>query len=424
MLGAECVMMKGIYELVSEEHLQKYAELAVRIGVNVQRNQLVVIHSDLKNVTFARLIQTAAYEAGASNVVMDWTDEKSTQAFYIHASDDAIDHFPDWQHTRFKKWDDAGAAYIHIISENFGVFKDVSPERISRFQKAFRTKLEDYYAKIRSHKVRWCLLAVPSFSWAAKVFPYVSKEEAVQSLWQAILSGARADGTHAIKDWENHDQSFESRKAFLNDRQFDALHFTNSRGTDLIVGMPNNHVFIGGGVTDPQGIQFFPNIPTEEIFSAPHKDKVNGKLVATKPLVYGGRVLYDVSIIFQDGRITAYDAATGQEALQRLIETDEGSHYLGEIALASNHSPLAQANMLFYNTLFDENTTCHIGIGNASPSNLQHGSNLSEKALKEAGLNTSLLLVNVAFGTEDMNVVGMKEGSTEVLLMKDGDFQF
>lgn len=417
-------MLDGIYELVSEKHLQKYAELAVRIGVNVQKNQLVVIHSDLKNVAFARLIQTAAYEAGASNVVMDWTDEESTKAFYIHAADDAIDHFPDWQHARYKEWDDAEAAYIHIISENFDIFKDVSPERISRFQKSFRTKSKDHDVKMRSHKVRWCLLAVPSFAWATKVFPHLSKEEAMESLWQAILSGARAVGTNPIKDWEKHDRTFESRKMFLNDRQFDALHFTNSRGTDLVVGMPNNHVFIGGGVTDQKGIPFFPNIPTEEIFSAPHRNKVNGKLVATKPLVYGGRVIHDVSLIFQDGRITTYEAANDQEALQRLIETDEGSHYLGEIALVSNHSPLGQADMLFYNTLFDENTACHIGIGNASPSNLQHGSNLSEKALKAAGLNTSLLLVNVAFGTEDMNVVGMKEDGTEVLLMKDGDFQF
>nr|WP_245609704.1 aminopeptidase [Terribacillus goriensis] len=326
--------------------------------------------------------------------------------------------------TRFKEWDDAGAAYIHIISENFDVFKDVSPERISRFQKSFRTKLEDYYAKIRSHEVRWCLLAAPSFSWATKVFPHVNKEEAVKSLWQAILRGARADGTNPIKDWEKHDRAFESRKTFLNARQFDALHFTNSLGTDLIVDMPNNHVFIGGGVTDIKGIKFFPNIPTEEVFSAPHKDKVNDKLVATKPLVYEGRVISDFSLSFQDGRITAYDADTGLEALHRLIETDEGSHYLGEIALVSNHSPLAQIDMLFYNTLFDENTACHIGIGNASPSNLQHGSKLSGKTLKEAGLNTSLLLVNMAFGSEDMNVVGMKEGETEVLLMKNGEFQF
>ncbi|GGC77107.1 aminopeptidase [Thalassobacillus devorans] len=417
-------MIKGIYEFIGEVQLKKYAELAVRAGVNLQKNQLLIIHSDIQNATFARLIQTVAYEAGASNVLIDWSDEQSTKEFYLNAADSVIDHFPDWQAARFKEWDEAGAAYIHIISENLDIFKEVSPERISRFQKASRTKLEDYYAKIMSHEVRWCLLAVPSFAWAKKVFPHVSKEEAVQSLWQAILRGARADGTNPTKDWENHDRAFESRKTFLNDCQFDTLHFTNSRGTDLVVGIPNNHVFIGGGVIDKNGIPFFPNIPTEEIFTAPHKNKVNGKLVGTKPLIYGGSVIDEFYLIFKDGRITDYYAAKGQEVLQNLIETDEGSHYLGEIALVSNKSPLAQADTLFYNTLFDENTSCHIGIGNASPSNIQNGIDQSEEELKAAGLNTSLLSVNVTFGTEDMKVVGIKEGGTEVLLMKDGDFQF
>ncbi|WP_138419444.1 aminopeptidase [Aquibacillus sediminis] len=417
-------MIKGIYEFISEAQLKKYAELAVRAGINLQKNQLLIIHSDIQNATFARLIQTIAYEAGASNVFIDWTDEQSTKAFYLHAADRVIDHFPDWQAARFKEWDDAGAAYIHIISENFDVFKGVSPERISRFQKASRTKLEDYYAKIRSHEVRWCLLTVPSFAWATKVFPHVSKEEAVQSLWLAILRGARVDGTNPIKDWKDHDRSFESRKTFLNDRQFDALHFTNSRGTDLLVGLPKNHLYIGGGVIDKNEIPFFPNIPTEEIFTAPHKNKVTGKLVGTKPLIYGGSVIEEFYLIFKDGQITDYYAAKGQEVLQNLIETDEGSHYLGEIALVSNKSPLAQADTLFYNTLFDENTACHIGIGNASPSNIQNGIDQSEEELKAAGLNTSLLLVNVTFGTDDMKVVGIKEGGTEVLLMKDGDFEF
>ncbi|MDV2582250.1 aminopeptidase [Alkalibacillus haloalkaliphilus] len=417
-------MIKDIYEFISEAQLKKYAELAVRAGVNLQKDQLLIIHSDIQNATFARLIQTVAYEAGASNVFIDWTDEQSTKEFYLNAADSAIDYFPDWQAARFKEWDDAGAAYIHIISENLGVFEDVSTERINRFQKASRTKLRDYHAKIRSHEVRWCLLAVPYVEWATKVFPNVSEEEALQSLWKLILKGARADGENPIKDWESHNRAFESRKKILNESQFVALHFTNSRGTDLLVGLPKNHLYIGGGVTDQNGVPFFPNIPTEEIFTAPHKNKVNGKLVGTKPLIYGGSVIDEFVLIFKDGRITDYYAAKGQEVLQNLIETDEGSHYLGEIALVSNKSPLAQTDTLFYNTLFDENTSCHIGIGNASPSNIQNGTDQSEEELKAAGLNTSLLLVNVTFGTEDMKVVGIKEGGTEVLLMKEGDFQF
>ncbi|KGP72007.1 peptidase M29 [Pontibacillus yanchengensis Y32] len=409
---------------MSEAQLKKYAELAVRAGVNLQKNQLLIIHSDIQNATFARLIQTVAYEAGASNVYIDWTDEQSTKEFYINAADSVIDHFPDWQAARFKEWEDAGAAYIHIISENLDVFTEVATQRINRYQKASRTKLRDHYAKIRSHEVRWCLLAVPNVVWANKVFPNLSTEEALQSLWKLILKGSRADGENPTKDWERHNRAFESRKKFLNESQFEALHFTNSSGTDLVVGLPKHHHYIGGGVKDKNGIPFFPNIPTEEIFTAPHKNKVNGKLVGTKPLIYGGSVIDEFYLIFKDGRITDYYAAKGQEVLQNLIETDEGSHYLGEIALVSNTSPLAQADTLFHNTLFDENTSCHIGIGNASPSNIQNGIHQSEEELKAAGLNTSLLLVNVTFGTEDMRVVGIKEGGTEVELMKDGDFQF
>lgn len=188
--------------------------------------------------------------------------------------------------------------------------------------------------------------------------------------------------------------------------------------------MPDNHIFIGGGVRDENGVLFFPNIPTEEIFTAPHKYRVNGKLAGSKPLIYGGRVIEEFHLIFKDGRITDYYAARGQEVLQSLIETDEGSHYLGEIALVSNQSPLARENTLFYNTLFDENTSCHIGIGNASPSNIQNGSEKSKEELKEAALNTSILSVNATFGTDDMKVMGRKKNGAAELLMKDGDFQF
>ncbi|MDX8046279.1 aminopeptidase [Gracilibacillus sp. S3-1-1] len=417
-------MIQEIYDFISEAQLKKYAELAVRAGVNLQKNQLLIIHSDIQDATFARLIQTIAYETGASNVFIDWTDEQSTKEFYLNAADNVIDHFPDWQAARFEKWDNAGAAYIHIKSENLDVFNEVSPERMSRFQKASRTKLSSYYAKIRAHEVRWCILTVPHVEWAIKVFPDLSKEEALQALWKLILKGARADGENPIKDWMSHNEGFKSRKKALNESQFEALHFTNSRGTDLLVGLPKNHLYIGGGVTDKNGIPFFPNIPTEEIFTAPHKNKVNGKLVGSKPLIYEGSIIDDFYLIFEDGRITDYYATKGQEVLKNLIETDEGSHYLGEIALVSNKSPLAQTDTLFYNTLFDENTASHIGIGNASPSNIQNGTDLSEQELKAAGLNASLLLVNVTFGTNDMKVVGIKENGAEVLLIKNGEFQF
>src|SRR5699024_4561600 len=207
--------------------------------------------------------------------------------------------YPHWQDARFKEWDDAGAAYIHIISENLNVFKNVSAERMSQFQKASRTKLKDHHAKVRSHAVRWCLIAVPNVVSASKVYPILSKEEVIQSLWELILKGSRADCENSIKDWESHNRNFKSRKRILNESQFEALHFTNSRGTDLLMGLPKNHLYIGGGVIDRHGIPFFPNIPTEEIFTAPHKNKVNGKLVGTKPLIYGGSVIDEFYLIFK-----------------------------------------------------------------------------------------------------------------------------
>ncbi|MFK3939235.1 aminopeptidase [Alkalihalobacillus sp. NPDC078783] len=416
-------MLKGIYEYVNNKHLGGYAELAVRLGVNVQKDQLVIIHSDIEHATFARLIQRFAYESGASNVWIDWADQQSTNDFYIHAAEKAMDHIPNWQLDRFSEWNDKGAVYIHIRSESFEYVVDIPSDRISRYEKAYRTKLQHHYAKIRSHEIRWCILAVPSFSWANKVFPHLPREEALQLLWQQMLHGARADGDNPIKDWESHNREIEHRKNSLNKSQFTALHFKNARGTDLTVGLPENHIFLGGSAMDREGIPFFPNIPTEEIFSAPHKNNVNGKLVAAKPLIYGGSIINDVSIAFKNGRIIDYDAASGKDVLQSLIETDEGSQYLGEIALVSNQSPLAQTNTLFYNTLFDENTACHIGIGNASPSNLHNGQYLSSEELEAVGLNTSILHVNVAFGTEDMNVIGVYDDGKEVLLMKQGKFQ-
>ncbi|MEK4564093.1 aminopeptidase [Alkalihalobacillus sp. FSL R5-0424] len=417
-------MLRGIYEYVNKKHLEGYAELAVRLGVNVQKDQFVIIHSDIEHATFARLIQRFAYESGASNVWIDWTDEQSTNEFYVHAAEKAIDHIPNWQVNRFSEWNDKGAAYIHIRSERFESFEDIPSDRISRYEKAYRTKLQHHYEKIRSHEIRWCILAVPTFSWAKKVFPHLPEEQALRFLWQQMLHGARANGDNPTKEWESHNRNIEHRKTRLNKSQFTTLHFKNTRGTDLTVGLPQNHIFLGGSVRDREGIPFLPNIPTEEIFTAPHKHKVNGKLIATKPLIYGGSIIHDVSITFKNGRIIDYDAASGKDVLQSLIEADEGSQYLGEIALVSNQSPLAQTNTLFYNTLFDENTACHIGIGNASPSNLHNGHHLSSEELEAEGLNTSVLHVNVAFGTEDISLIGINDDGEEVLLMKQGEFKF
>ena len=419
--------MKGVHvlmkQLVTRELLTKYAELVVRVGVNVQKGQPVVINCPIESFTFAHIVQKVAYDLGASNVIMNWIDDETKKEFYLRASDEAIDTVPDSMAARYEEWDMAGAAYIHIITENPDLFKDVCPDRIKRFSKIMYSKLNAHYENKRSYRNRWSIIAVPSKSWAMKLFPHLPECEAIETLWHLILKGARADGENPIADWEAHGKSFKSRVKFLNDNQFNILHFTNSLGTDLKVGLPKNHRYIGGGVKDKNGIVFFPNIPTEEIFTSPHKNNVNGVMMASKPLIYAENIIENLKLVFKDGEIVDYKASTGQDVLKTLIDFDEGSRYLGEIALASNISPLSQTETLFYNTLFDENTGCHIGIGNANPSNIQNGDRLTKEELQTAGLNSSLVLVNAAFGTSDMKVVGIKKDNSKFIIINNGEFQ-
>lgn len=415
-------MKKCIFELIDQGKLTKYAELAVHIGVNVSKKQLVVIKCNVENYVFARLVAKAAYDACASNVVFDWVDDQALKEFYLRATCDYIDNVPRWNEAKYKEWDDEGAAFIHITTENLDLFKDIPEDRVSRFVNASRISLKSHYEKTRSYEVRWCILMIPSIEWALKIYPNLNEEKAVNALWELILKGARADGENPIQDWLDHGKNFESVKKKLDESQYEQLHFLNNKGTDLKIGLPDNHRYLGGGVFDQQGKMFFPNIPTEEIFTAPHKYKVNGKMVASKPLCYAGDIVDQFSLTFKEGCIVDYQAEIGEKTLKNIIETDEGTCYLGEIALVPNSAPISQSNILFYNTLFDENTSCHIGIGNASPLNLKNGRKLTEQELKQAGLNTSLLLVNMTFGTPDMIVTGVKQDGTKELIIKDGRF--
>ena len=323
----------------TEAGQKKYAALAVRVGVNLQKRQPLIIHSDIRHADLARLVQAEAYEAGASSVFIDWSDRESEKAFLLHADESAIDHFPDWQAARFEEWEDAGAAYIHIISEGADALRGASAGRIGRSQKAARAKLRGHHEKIRSHRVRWCLLVAPCIEWAVKVFPDLTEQEALRSLWDRVLRGSRADAPDITQAWHDHHRCLGLRRDFLNEQQFESLHFTSDTGTNLSIGLPRNHLYIGGGVVDDEGVLFFPNMPTEELFTAPSKFNANGRLVATKPLIHEGRVMDEFSLVFEGGRIVGYHARKGQDVLREIIEMDEGSRYLGEIALASNRSP-------------------------------------------------------------------------------------
>jgi len=409
---------------MNENTLKKYAELLVRAGGNVQKGQPVIITSDVTDAAFARMIQEAAYDAGACEVVIDWMDDLSTRTRYLRAADDIFDVYPDWRVERFKFYDDRGAVYLHILSDDPDLLKGVDPERIRRFTKVSRSKTKSHSDRTISNELRWSLVAVPSPKWALKVFPNLSEEEAIAELWKAILKGARADGADPIAAWEEHRKTFEARKKYLNDKQFKTLRFKNSLGTDLTLDMPKNQVWHGGGVLDKKGVQFFPNIPTEELFSAPHRDTVNGKVVASMPLSYNGNLIEEFSITFKDGRAVEYSAKANEAILKDIIEMDDGSHYLGEVAIVANSSPISQLGILFYNTLFDENASCHFALGRAYPSSVEGGDHLSKEELAKAGVNDSLMHVDFMFGTSDMQIVGVSGDGAETVIMEAGELTF
>ena len=406
---------------MNETKLKKYADLLVRAGGNVQKGQPVIISCDITNAVFARLVQEYAYDAGASEVVIDWVDDISSRERYLRATDKAFDVYPQWCVDRFKFYDDLGAVYLHILSSDPDLLKGVSADRIHRYTKVRRQGTKTHSVRTMSGELRWSILAVPSPKWAVKVFPQLNEEEAVLALWKAILKCARADGDNPIEDWKTHRKNFEQRTKQLNDKQFKALHFTNSLGTDITVGLAKNHIWEGGGDVGQDNVPFFANIPTEEIFTAPDRNNVNGKVVASMPLSYQGNLIEDFVITFKDGKATEYHAKANIDILKGIIEMDEGSSYLGEVALVSNSSPISQMGLLFYSTLFDENASSHLALGKAYPSNVKNGKNMDDKELAEAGINDSLIHVDFMFGSADMRVVGINEDGTKTLVMENGE---
>ena len=409
---------------MNHSNLKKYAELLVRSGGNVQKGQPVVISSDIRDAQFAHMVQECAYDAGASEVVIDWKDEVSSRTRYLRADDEVFDIYPQWSVDRFKFYDDRKAVYLHILSSNPDLLNGVDPNKIKRFTKASRQGTKAHSALTMSNAIRWSLLAVPSPDWAKKVFPHMGQEEGMAALWDAILKGARADGSDPIADWAAHRKTFQQRKDFLNKKQLKSLHFSNSLGCNFTLGLPKNHTWQGGGDVGQDGYPFFPNQPTEEIFTAPDRNNVNGKVVASMPLSYQGSLIEDFWIVFKDGKAVEYGAAKNEDALKNIIEMDEGSAYLGEVALVASSSPISQMGILFYNTLFDENASSHLAFGKAYPDCIEGGINMTDEELLKAGINDSLIHVDFMFGTADMKIVGIGHDGTEMVVMENGELMF
>ncbi|GEL08452.1 aminopeptidase [Salisediminibacterium halotolerans] len=395
------------------EKKEQYADLAVRVGVNIQKGQKLVINAPVTSADFVRTVTKKAYQHGASNVHVEWNDDETTRIRYDMAPLESFHDFPAWKARGFEEMAEEGAAFMTIKSTDPDLLKGVDGEKIAAANKASGEAMNTFRSYIQSDKVSWLVISAPSYAWAKKVFPEASADEAVNQLWEAIFEAVRINKADPVAEWKQHDENLQEKARFLTDKKYTELRY-QAPGTDLTIGLPDGHVWIGGGGPNKDGVHFVANMPTEEVFTAPKADAVNGTVRNTKPLNYGGNVIDGFSLTFKDGKVSDFSAEEGEETLKNLLETDEGASRLGEVALVPHSSPISQSGILFYNTLYDENASNHIALGSAYATCVAGGAEMSKEQLGEAGLNTSITHVDFMIGSAEMDIDGvLPDGSVE-----------
>jgi len=409
----------------SQRMLRKYAKLAVCVGANVRKGQPLLISASVETKDFVRLCVEEGYKAGASMVSVRWLDQMVAHTSYKYATTEVLSEIPDYIVNQLQFYVDKGYATISISADTPGVMADIDPLKLQKVGMATGKALKFFSEYMMGNRTQWCVVSVPTEGWAKKVFPNERSSKAVDKLWDAILAAVRVTKDNdPVKEWKAHNALLHTHNEMLNNYNFKALKFKNGLGTDLTVGLVKNHVWAGGNEKSTKGIVFNPNMPTEESFTMPEKKGVHGKVVATKPLNYNGSLIEDFWLIFKDGKVVDFDARVSKEALASLVNYDEGSCYLGEVALISDDSPISNSNILFFNTLFDENASCHLALGRAYPMNVKGGNAMSQEQLDAAGANNSMTHNDFMFGSADLSVVGITQEGNEVVVFKNGNFVF
>ncbi|MEF3307946.1 aminopeptidase [Paenibacillus sp. GYB004] len=401
--------------------LEKYAELAVRVGINVQQGQTLVVSAPLTAVELVRKITRKAYEAGAKNVHVEWNDEEITKIKYELAPDEALSEYPMFRAKGWEEFAANGAGFLSIYSTNPDLLKDIDPKRVAAATKAAGTALQGWRHYTMAHKVAWSLISTPTPEWAAKMFPDLPVDEAVAKLWELILKATRVDLDDPVQEWKEHNARLSKTVDYLNKKQYRQLVY-KGEGTDLTVNMPDNHVWHGGSTDNEKGVTFNPNMPTEEVFTMPHKDGANGTVRSTKPLNYGGNLIDNFTLRFENGKVVDFAAEKGYETLKLLLDTDEGARMLGELALVPHRSPISDTNLIFYNTLFDENASCHFALGRAYPITIEGGAEMTKEQLSERGANDSLIHVDFMMGSSSMNIDGITADGRAEPIFRDGNW--
>ncbi|WP_250675081.1 aminopeptidase [Paraclostridium ghonii] len=404
-----------------EIKLKKYAHLAVQVGVNLQKGQTLLLRAPISCKDFAREIVDAAYNLGARDVEIEWNDEESSLIRYLKAPEDVFEEFPKWKVEKYNSLLEKGACIINIGSSNPTIFKDVDPIRMQKSSKAYNNAIPLWRDAIISDKIRWTIVSAPSKEWASKVFPDIDKDLAVNKLWDYIFKCTRIDIDDPIIAWKNHNSKLYEKVKFLNENKFKSLHFKSDK-TDLHMELPEGHLWAGGASVDPDNIEFTANIPTEEVYTLPHKFKVDGIVSNTKPFIYNGTIIDNFTLTFKDGKVVDYNAEIGYESLKSLLELDNGSCYLGEVALVEDNSPISNTGIVYYTTLYDENASCHLALGSAYKTSMKNGSEISKDEMDKYGINDSITHEDFMIGSNDMNIIGITKDGKEIQIFKNGNW--
>lgn len=403
------------------EKLKKYAELIVKVGVNVQKGQPVILYISVTQQELAHLIVEEAYGAGASKVMIEWKDTFSEREFLKHASEERLENVPEYIVKKGNYIAGKKAARISVMSADPGAYSGIDQKRIAKNQAAMGKALRQVRKATQNNDLSWTVVSAADQAWAEKVFPEKKGQAAIDALWEEIFKTTRIDKADPVKAWHEHDQKLHEKSDWLNEQQFSALHYV-SPVTDITIGLPENHVWEGAGSFTPEGTEFMANMPTEEVFTAPDCRRIDGYVTSTKPLSYAGNILEDMRFTFKDGKVVEATAKKGQEVLEHLLETDAGAKSLGEVSLVPDPSPISQSGIIFFNTLFDENASDHLALGASYPFNVAGGTKMSDEELLDHGMNVSQTHVDFMVGSADMDIDGIKKDGTIVPVFRNGDW--
>lgn len=402
--------------------LREYAKLIVRSGVNVQKGQEVMIYAGLDQPEFVQMVAEEAYKAKAKKVIVEWSYQPLSKIHTRYQTVKTLGEVPQWLRERRQHMVDTVPCRIHLISDDPDGLKGMNMKKVAKARQLSYPILKPYADQLDG-KQQWCIAAVPGAAWAKKVFPGCSKHQAMEKLWQAILSASRVDGD-PIAAWDKHNADLKARCDYLNGLGIESLHYTADNGTDLTVGMIPQAKFCGGAEINKLGISFNPNIPTEECFISPMKGKAEGIVYSTKPLSYQGQLIENFSFRFENGKVVEAKAEKGEELLNTIVSMDEGAAYLGECALVPQASPISESGLLFYNTLFDENAACHLAIGAGFTDTIEGNHDMTIEQCRELGVNDSMIHEDFMIGCDTMNIDAITRDGKVVPIFRNGNWAF